>query len=697
MRAIRWACVAVVCLSAPAAAQPPDVQEDADGDDAAPEREEPETDVPDAVDPDSIAASPGGETIEIVGRAPLAPAQATAEQMSRDEIDALPGGRGDAFETVRSLPGVAFAPAFDGAGDLAIRGTRGADSFYLVDGVPVPQTMHFGNLTAVLPVEMIESIELLPGGFDVSYGRATGGIVEVHTRRARADRWSGAADISFVHASAFAQGPLIRDELSVAVSVRRSFIDLLLPSVVGDDGEVTFNRAPRYSDAQLRLDWAPSYRHEVSLLGLYSGDSLAIQLDTENAQDPVLSGQIGSSDSFWRAVATWRYDGVRVGSRAAVSYGRAVEKIGLNDTHFLDSRPDEITAREDLRVDVSDWLRLRAGADARVLPWDLRVRMPVPPGDGRPDPVFTTSPVIERDQSDTDLELGGYLAADVRPVERLTVTPGVRLDHFSHIDATVPQPRIATELRLGGGWSTRASVGRFSRPHSLAEALPDDLDPETAVQATAGVEQRITPGIRASVTAFHSWLDNLAVYDASLMTEDPIDSYVSSGSGKARGLEVLLRMQRDNLFGWLAYTYTHSRRVDAPGMPERRFDYDQPHNLVAAASWKLGKWTVGGRFRYASGLLATPVVGSVYLADQDLYQPVHGATNSARLEASHQLDLRVDRRFQFDAWTLSAYLDVSNVYANPRVFDYSYEFDYSEREPITDLPILPSIGVRGEF
>jgi outer membrane receptor protein involved in Fe transport len=332
MRAIRWACAALVCLAGPAAAQPPDVEQEADRDDAA--QEQPASD---PVDPDSIADMPTGETIEIVGPAPLAPAQGSVEQLSRDEIDALPGGRGDAFETVRSLPGVAFAPVFDGAGDLAIRGTRGADSFYLVDGVPVPQTMHFGNLTAVLPVEMIDSIELLPGGFDVSYGRATGGIVEIHTRRSRADRWAGAADISFVHASAFAQGPLIRDELSIAASVRRSFIDLLLPSVVGDDGEVTFSRAPRYMDAQLRLDWAPSYRHEVSLLGLYSDDALAIQLDTENAQDPALSGRIGSSDSFWRAVATWRYDGVRIGSRAAVSYGRAVEKIGLNDTHFLES------------------------------------------------------------------------------------------------------------------------------------------------------------------------------------------------------------------------------------------------------------------------------------------------------------------------------------------------------------------------
>ena len=692
MQAIRSACAAILCLATPAAAQPP----------ASDDRVESSTDAPppaaDDLSPDEmIVDGEDGETIEIVGKPALAPAQGTSEQMSRAEVDALPGGRGDAFETVRSMPGVAFAPAFDGAGDLAIRGTSGADSFYLIDGVPVPQTMHLGNLTAVVPVEMIESIELLPGGFDVAYGRATGGIVEIRTRRSNPDRLSGAADVSFVHASAFAQGPLLGDELSFAASFRRSFIDLILPAVVPEDSEVSFSRAPRYTDAQLRLDWVPDYRHEVSLVGLYSSDALGVAVEAENPQDPVLTGDFGSTDRFWRVIGSWRYDGTRFGSSATVSYGGAVESLALNESHFLDSSQDELTAREDLRLDVASWLRLRAGADIRVLPWDVAVRMPVPPSEGRPDPIFTTSPTIDLDQKQTDVEVGGYVAADLKPLERLSVTPGVRIDHYRHIEATVPQPRLAAELRLGRGWSTRASVGRFSRPHSLAEAIPDDLDPETAIHLTGGVEQRITPGARASVTLFQTWLDDLVVYDPQRMTDDPLDGYVSRGSGKVRGVEVMVRMQRDNLFGWLAYTYAHSRRVDQPGMPERAFDYDQPHNLVAAASYKLGAWSLGGRFRFASGLLHTPVQGSVYMADEDVYQPIYGATNSERMEASHQLDLRVDRRFRFDSWQLSAYLDIANVYANPRVFDYSYEFDYTEREAVTDLPILPSLGIRGEF
>jgi outer membrane receptor protein involved in Fe transport len=424
---------------------------------------------------------------------------------------------------------------------------------------------------------------------------------------------------------------------------------------------------------------------------------LGVELDVENAQDPMLTGEIGSSDSFWRVIGSWRFDGSRFGSRATVAYGGAVEKIQLNDSHFVDSRSDDLTAREDMRLEVADWLRLRAGADLRVLPWEIAVRMPVPPGEGRPDSNFTTSPLIDLDTDFTSVEAGGYLAADVRPIERLTVTPGVRVDRYQHIEATVPQPRLAADLRLGRGWSTKASVGRFSRPHQLAEAVPDDLEPETAIHLTAGVEQNFTPGMRASVTLFHTWLDDLVNYDPTVMSEDPLDGFVTRGEGAVRGAEVMLRVQRENLFAWLAYTYTHSRRTDGPGMPERAFDYDQPHNLVAAASWKLGAWTLGGRFRFASGLLHTPITGSVYQADEDLYQPTYGRINSERMEASHQLDVRIDRRFQFDSWRLSAYLDVSNAYANARVFDYSYEFDYSKREPVTDLPILPSIGLRGEF
>jgi hypothetical protein len=133
-------------------------------------------------------------------------------------------------------------------------------------------------------------------------------------------------------------------------------------------------------------------------------------------------------------------------------------------------------------------------------------------------------------------------------------------------------------------------------------------------------------------------------------------------------------------------------------MSERRlFDFDQTHNLVVVGSYTLGKWQFGGRWQYATGAPLTPVVGSMYLTDVNAFVPVFGEVNSSRLEAAHQLDLRIDRKWTFEQWSLAAYLDVTNVYAHARVLGYQYNYDFTEAEPITDLPIVPALGVRGEF
>ena len=53
--------------------------------------------------------------------------------------------------------------------------------------------------------------------------------------------------------------------------------------------------------------------------------------------------------------------------------------------------------------------------------------------------------------------------------------------------------------------------------------------------------------------------------------------------------------------------------------------------------------------------------------------------------------------WQLKTWRLSAYLDVQNVYAHATVMDYRYNYDYTQKTAIKTLPILPSIGIRGEF
>ena len=151
-------------------------------------------------------------------------------------------------------------------------------------------------------------------------------------------------------------------------------------------------------------------------------------------------------------------------------------------------------------------------------------------------------------------------------------------------------------------------------------------------------------------------------------------------------------------FGWISYTLMRSERKDSGSDEYRLFTLDQTHILTLIAQYKLSaQWEAGVRFRYTTGNPQTPYIRAIYDADADAYVPVPGAINSTRVDAFQQLDLRLDRKWLFDQWILTAYFEVQNALnrANPEGQNYNYNFTQSQ--VVTSLPIIPSIGLRGEL
>ena len=79
-----------------------------------------------------------------------------------------------------------------------------------------------------------------------------------------------------------------------------------------------------------------------------------------------------------------------------------------------------------------------------------------------------------------------------------------------------------------------------------------------------------------------------------------------------------------------------------------------------------------------------------------------GLIHAERLPAYHRMDIRATRTFQVGRGTLSAFLDVFNLYnrENPRSYDYKVELPSGrviQNIGETLLPILPSFGLTWEF
>jgi outer membrane receptor protein involved in Fe transport len=179
----------------------------------------------------------------------------------------------------------------------------------------------------------------------------------------------------------------------------------------------------------------------------------------------------------------------------------------------------------------------------------------------------------------------------------------------------------------------------------------------------------------------------------------PGPRYASIGHGRAYGAEILLRHKLTrNFFGWISYSLSRVERDYYGGTAYGLSQFDQPHNLVVVASYKLPfDFIVGAKLRWVSGALETPYTGAIYDANGNYFFPLQAARNSHRLPDFLQLDVRIDKRFVFQSWMLALYVDVQNVTNRHNVEATLNSYDYSQQAYLSGLPILPVLGVRGEW
>ena len=276
--------------------------------------------------------------------------------------------------------------------------------------------------------------------------------------------------------------------------------------------------------------------------------------------------------------------------------------------------------------------------------------------------------------------------------KRSARTTALRIDEFARIDDFSLQPRGDLTYKITPQLSARLSAGVFVRPPEYqSELLASNVHPERAIQNIAGLQWEPREGIRVQPTVYYYDRDDLLTYGPDGK------SLLNQGRGTTYGAELLATLRSGPWFGFVSYAYSHSTRVDAPGDATRLFDFDQPHSLNVALSWKKGKWQLGGRFQLYSGLPETPVTGAVYNSDANIYNPIYGPVNSERAPIHHELDIRIDRYWKWGPVQMSWFLDVQNVYLNQSVVAYIYSYDYTQRSAFTSIPIIPSVGVRGQF
>lgn len=645
-----------------------------------------------------MVPEPDKEAFRAVARIPPPPREVTRRTISKEELTRIPGTRGDALRAIELLPGVARPPF--GAGVIIVRGSAPADTQLLLEGIPVSGNLyHFGGLTSFINARLLESVDFYPGNFSVRYGRRRGGIIEVRLSDPPRDKFHGIADLNLIDGSVVAQGP-ITSNWEFAAAARRSWLDVTLGAALST-ADVSTIAAPVYYDYQALTTYRPNLSNKLRMLVYGSSDRFKLLFEQPTDADPAISGNFRLATQFHRAHASWSSKvNDRVDHDLEVAMGVFDYEFGVGNAFDFSLKGSETYTRSEWRIRATDSVRLIAGLDLAVLPGEVIYGGPPPQQqEGNPDAGTTASNRSKVNASDkfVVVQPAVYVESDL-DLGPFHVVLGSRLDYFNEINEFSFDPRMAVHYALTPRLRVKGGFGMFTQPPQFQESSPafgnPHLKPTHTTHSGLGVDYELGGGMKVGVEGFYKYL-----YDRIIGTEfGTPPTFMNGGKGRIYGLELSARIApRGRFFGYLSYTLSRSERMDRND-EYRVFDFDQPHILTASGVYRLGRgWEAGITFRLVAGNPTTPIIGAVFNKDTGLYSPVYGATNSIRNPYFHRLDVRVEKLWTFSSWKLAFYVDVQNAYNATNAEGIAYDFEYRRSAPIRGIPILPSLGLRGEL
>jgi hypothetical protein len=618
----------------------------------------------------------------------------------------LPGAGGDAIKAVQNLPGINRSAGFNS--NIVIQGSEPQATNYLIDGHEVPLIFHFGGLSTVVFSEAIESVDYLSAGYGPEYGRALGGLVGVKIRSPRRDRWHGLAFVDLINAGLLFEGPLSQKS-GLLFSIRQSYIGDLLGAVVGDSDTFNFTVAPRYTDLTGLYDLSISDASRFRVTTIGSLDEVKFLLKKPVNNDPKSRGNFENSTQFFRVIPQLetRYS-ESTESRFSVGIGWTKFDIET-DQNFLSVETWTLTPKAELQTKLTpDWL-VYLGTDNQISFADVALLLPnVYQAGGIGNP-FSSGDDLSVNVARTLIESGLYLRPVFHPDgSAWTFSPGLRGDYFNSTDEAFIDPRLALSYDVDASLRLKSSGGRYHQAPEPRESSPEvgneNLSaPEAwhlALSAEKDFRNGSSEGWSTSVGGFFRWFDDLVIRSNNQIVVNGVikpEFFNNSGSGTAFGGETSLQYRAQPWDAMLAYTLLNSQRNE-PAIGEYPAQFDQTHNINVIAGWNLANnWRISTRVRYVTGNPVTPVIGATYDADNNVFIPQRGGYYSERLDPFFQWDLRFDKKWIYDTWILSLYLDIQNVSNQANTEQIQYSYDFTQSESVSGLPVIPSLGLKGEF
>jgi hypothetical protein len=655
----------------------------------------------------------------------------SVQSLTVEEIRSNPGGNFDVSKVIQALPGVAGTTGNGGfRNDIVLRGGGPNENVYYLDGIEIPVLNHFstqgsaGGPAGIINTAFVEDIKLSTSAFNAQYDNSLSGIFEINQKVGNSERLQSNIRLSATELAATFDGK-INDKTNFLLSGRRSYLELLFKLI-------DLPIRPNYWDFQTKVTHKLGKKTTLNLIGLGAIDDFKFALPKDPSPENIYIFRNSSLINQWNYTAGASVKHLINNGFINIALSRNHLNNGLeryednnnpsplSQNLFSESKEIENKLRAYLKKSQNGYTYSFGGVIQYVNYLNnffQKIRNEVRDDKGN----IIQPEVAYRFMTDLGFwKYGAFAQVGKTFNNQISVSAGIRTDMNSYTtDGKNPlktlSPRLSVSVPFNNNFRLNAAWGSYYKlPIYTILGFKDDQgnyvnrnnNYTNTMHYALGLEYLPKSDLRFTIEGFYKDYSNYPVTTLDNISLANLggnfgaignESVQSVGKGRTYGVEFFAQQKLvKNNFLTLSYTFVRSK-FSGQNTPLLSSAWDFRHLVSFIYSLKLNKqWELGVKYRFAGGSPYTPYD---LAASQRNYLTLgqgildYTKLNSVRLKAFNQVDIRIDKKWNYPRWTLDLFLDVQNVLAfkneSTPYFTFKRKVDNSDFATIDEQIIRP--------
>lgn len=606
-------------------------------------------------------------------------------QLAPANLDKLPSiGEKDIMRAFQLMPGVGATN--ESSSGAYVRGGTPDQNLVVFDGFTIYQVDHLYGFFSAFNANALKDVQLFKGGFSSIYGGRLSSVTEINGKDGDRNGFNFGIDLSLLSVNMFLETPMDKNS-SLLIAFRRSYQGPLYNKIFqqfntstiqgggpgGRGGPGGFQEsvipASHFYDLDVRYNYHIS-KNNIFTWSLYSGEdntdnSRVLQIPAFisssgniNITDYTRYGNLGSSIKWF---SQWNKNLHSSTYLTYSSYFNDKNRSTLGD--ITDSNgnlvsfergTNETNNLQDLGVK-SEW-EYSSSNTAKFLFGGFATREHINYDYVQND----TSSLIS--QHNTAYLAGTYAELELDPNSKFHIQPGLRTTWFQPTSKVYIEPRLSASYLLNNNFTLKAATGLFDQ--YMNQVTREDilngsrsfwvLSNSTNIPVSqaqhymAGVSYENNQFL-IDIEGYYKTLENLTQFTIRQTGFNPgsataaINQDFYTGTGNAKGIEILLQKKLGRYTGWVSYTLADAEDKFAVfGNYYFPADQDIRHEFKTVNLYHLGRWNFSGVFIFSTGhpYTAPVAVYSVATTDGNLNTGFNvSGKNALRYPDYHRLDL----------------------------------------------------------